>query len=171
MAGTEAGEEVVEGMRSRPLWLQSRGPSRASEGSPGEPLAVAKEKCATFSETSDQTGAVHGQEGSLPRLWADSSPDTPAPSTHPEGSSTSQPAAAPGDGQAASWPPRGPTPGILASRLTASLMPETIMCPVPPHAPCSRGWHPGLPQRDGKSHTKSPVGQAGLAGQRSEQTG
>ena len=67
---TETGEEVVEGMRSRLLWLQSRVPSRASKGGPGEPLAVAKENCAAFSETSDQTGAVHGQEGSLPRLWA-----------------------------------------------------------------------------------------------------
>ena len=32
------------------------------------------------------------------------SPPPPAPSTRPEGSSTSQPAATPGDGQAASWP-------------------------------------------------------------------
>ena len=91
-------------MRSRLLWLQSRVPSRASKGGPGEPLAVAKENCAAFSETSDQTGAVHGQEGSLPRLWADSGPATPTPSTRPEGSGTSQPAATPGDGQAASWP-------------------------------------------------------------------
>lgn len=104
MAGTETGEEVVEGMRSRLLWLQSRVPSRASKGGPGEPLAVAKENCAAFSETSDQTGAVHGQEGSLPRLWADSGPATPTPSTRTEGSGTSQPAATPGDGQAASWP-------------------------------------------------------------------
>ena len=67
--------------------------------------------------------------------------------------------------------PPGPTPSILASHLTASLTPETIIYLVPPYAPCSRGWHPGLPPRDGESHTKSPVGQAGLAGQRSEQTG
>lgn len=161
MAGTEAGEEVVEGTRSRPLWLQSRGPSRASKGSPGEPLAVAKEKCATFSETSDQTGAVHGQEGSLPRLWADSSPATPAPSTHPEGRGMSQPAAAPGDGQAASWPPRGPTPGIPASHLTASLTPETITCPVPPYALYSQGWHPELPPERWQEPHKVPSGPGG----------
>ena len=166
MAGTETGEEVVEGMRSRLLWLQSRVPSTASKGGPGEPLAVAKENCAAFSETSDQTGAVHGQEGSLPRLWADSGPATPTPSTRPEGSGTSQPAATPGDGQAASWPhPQNPC-------LSSNGLPDARDYHVPgaPYAPCSRGWHPGLPPRDGESHTKSPVGQAGLAGQRSEQT-
>lgn len=43
--------------------------------------------------------------------------------------------------------------------------------PGAPYAPCSWGWHPGLPPRDGGSHTKSPARQAGLAGQSSKQTG
>ena len=112
-------------------------------------------KLRVFSETSDQTGAVRGQEGSLPRLWADGSPASPIPSTRPEGSGTSQPAAAPGDGQAASWLPRGPTPSILDSRLMASLTPETVTGLVPPMPPAPGAGIQGFP-REMVGATQSP---------------
>ena len=166
MAGTETGEEVVEGMCSRLLWLQSRVPSRARVVL-GSLWLWPKKTVQCSQRRQTRQGLCTARKEVCPGCGQTAAPLPPPrllaqkEAAHP----SQQPPR-----ETAKRPP-GPTPSILASHLTASLTPETIMCLVPPYAPCSRGWHPGLPARDGESHTKSPVGQAGLAGQRSEQTG
>ena len=80
---------------------------------------------------------------------------------------SSRPGRRPSSLLAASWPhPQHPC-------LSSNDLPDARdrHGPGAPYAPCSWGWHPGLPPRDGGSHTKSPARQAGLAGQSSEQTG